>query len=41
MDIALDIAMNDLNRTRQAERFKEVQWRPSMAIAGARYAAPD
>jgi hypothetical protein len=35
MDVALDIAMNYLDRTGQAVMFKEVQWKAAMAIAAA------
>jgi hypothetical protein len=33
IDVALDIAMNYLDRTGQAVRFKEVQWTAAIAIA--------
>jgi hypothetical protein len=36
MDVALDIAMNYLDRTGQAVKFQEVQWTAAMAIATAR-----
>jgi hypothetical protein len=35
MDVALDIAMNYLDRTGQAVMFKEVQWKAAMAILTA------
>jgi hypothetical protein len=35
MDVALDIAMNYLERTGQAEKFVEVQRVAAIAIAGA------
>src|SRR5712664_2936441 len=35
MDVALDIAMSYLDRTGQAVRFKEVQWKAAMAIVAA------
>jgi hypothetical protein len=33
IDVALDIAMNYLDRTGQAVRFKQVQWTAAIAIA--------
>jgi hypothetical protein len=45
MDVALDIAMNYLDRTGQAPMFREVQWNAAMAINSGgleeRRAAPD
>jgi hypothetical protein len=35
MDVALDIAMNYLERTGQAEKFVEIQRVAAMAIVGA------
>ena len=35
MDVALNIAMDYLDRTGQAVMFKEAQWKAAMAIAAA------
>ena len=35
MDVALDIAMNYLDRTGQAVMFKQAQWKAALAIMAA------